>query len=409
MRKPTFKRGVAFMQTYKLVEEDPVLLSQPLLIEHFGRAGAQFLSQLHYWLEHPKCGQQHQGQKWIYNTENSWADQLKLSVRQFRRHVSHLSHKGIIFVQKLNPHKSNRTNYFSINYVLLDELLKKNNSSSILGIPPENRTFVHQDKMSSSSGQNVLVYNDTKTTNKDINKSEEVSIKQTGQGGIKRNQVERVNNIKNRKLLKVEETKQDNHEKAYERQNSTHPKIVAETATSKTSTVQDMLAIWNKTLGEKTKVIMSKDLAPLLVSAYSKKFEQNLEQWKRYCEQIKSSSYLTGEVFQLSIFWALKFRVIDRIRAGEFGVKLNIVEQGTRENPILDEGQIRVLIERLEEPNQAKILRHQIATAIGAAAYYSWFHHAKLETRHGEIQLKAPNSFVEQVWETQFPWVMKEK
>ena len=39
------------MQTYKLLEQDSVLLSQPLLIEHFGRAGAQFLSQLHYWLE----------------------------------------------------------------------------------------------------------------------------------------------------------------------------------------------------------------------------------------------------------------------------------------------------------------------------------------------------------------------
>ena len=39
------------MQTFKLLPHDSVMLIQPELIEHFGRAGAQFLNQLHYWLE----------------------------------------------------------------------------------------------------------------------------------------------------------------------------------------------------------------------------------------------------------------------------------------------------------------------------------------------------------------------
>jgi hypothetical protein len=394
------------MQAYKLLEQDSVLLSQPLLIEQFGRAGAQFLSQLHYWLEHSQCGQQHQGQKWIYNTESSWANQLKLSVRQFRRHVSYLANRGIIFVQKLNPHKSNRTNYFSINYALLDGLLK-NNTPSVLDISSETRSFAHEDIMSSSSGQNVPIYNDTKTTNKDFNKSEDLPIEQAEQVKIKKKQVEPVKQVKN-SIFKNEEKKEENSD-----QSPLTEKLADKRPTEKTTTTQDMLSIWNETLGEKAKTSMSKDLAPLLVSAYSKKFEQNLDHWKRYCELIKTSSYLMGDQFQLSIFWGVKYSTIDRIKAGEFGVKQTFTEYGGGQGPknisVFNDTQVQQMIEALDEPIQAKETRLKIVQAIGSAAYYSWFHQATFVTRDEEIQMIAPNPFVEQAWETQFSWVKKEK
>ena len=179
----------------------------------------------------------------------------------------------------------------------------------------------------------------------------------------------------------------------------------------KTTTSQDMLMIWNTILGEKAQTSMSKELAPLLVSAFHKKFEQSLDQWKSYCELIKTSPYLMGEHFQLSIFWGLKFSAIDRIRAGELGVKPTLTNNSIGQGVIstVTENQVEQMIEELPESTEAKTTRFQIARAIGAAAYHSWFHQADFVTKDGEIQLVAPNSFVEQVWETQFSWVKKER
>ena len=398
------------MQTYKLLEQDSVLLSQPLLIENFGRAGAQFLSQLHYWLEHSQCGQQHMGQKWIYNTENSWANQLKLSARQFRRHVSNLADKGIIFVQKLNPHKSNRTNYFSINYEQLNQLLTKNALSSSLS--PETRSFVHEDIMSSSSGHNVPIYIETKTTNKDVNKSEATPIERVGQDKAKNKQVDLVNQVsmmisKNKRKKGETTGALVPSEISFVTENLNTEDIQLK---KKTTTTQDMLMIWNTILGEKAQTSMSKELAPLLVSAFHKKFEQNLDQWKTYCELIKTSPYLMGENFLLSIFWGLKFSAIDRLRAGELGVKPNAINHSIGQGGALTvtENQVEQMIEKLPESTEAKTTRLQIARAIGAAAYHSWFHQATFVTREEGLQLVAPNTFVERYWETNYAWVMRE-
>jgi hypothetical protein len=178
----------------------------------------------------------------------------------------------------------------------------------------------------------------------------------------------------------------------------------------KTTTTQDMLEIWNTTLGEKAQASMSKDLAPLLVSAFHKKFEQNLDQWKTYCKLIKTSPYLMGEHFQLSIFWGLKFSVIDRLRAGELSVKPSATNHSIGQGgaAAVTENQVEKMIEGLPESTEAKTTRLQIARAVGAAAYHSWFHQATFVTREGGLQLVAPNTFVERYWETNYAWVMRE-
>ncbi len=389
------------MQTYKLLEEDSVLLSQPMLIESFGRAGAQFLSQLHYWLEKKDTlGCKHQGISWIYNSAESWAAQLHLSVRQMRRIIARFVNSGVLRVEKLSPHKSVRTNYYTIDYSRLNASINHPKSSV-------SRSMVHGDILSPSSCHNGTIYIETKTTNKDINKSEEVPIEQVGQGRSERKQVEPVKRVKNI-ILKNEKKKAESSDRTSLIENSANSHSIR-----KTSTTQDMLTIWNETLGEKAKATMSKELAPLLVSAYSKKFEQNLDQWRRYCELIKSSPYLTGEQFQLSIFWGLKFSTIDRIRAGEFSVKLNASVygegQGGSKCTVFDDNQVQQMIEALDEPEQAKETRLKIAQVIGTAAYHSWFHQARFETIDGEIQLIAPNSFVEQYWDTHYSWAARNK
>jgi|LakMenE18May11ns_1017448.scaffolds.fasta_scaffold9955495_6 hypothetical protein len=386
------------MHVNKLLLQDSVLLSQPLLIEQFGRAGAQFLNQLHYWIQHRSdVGKMDHGIRWIYNSANKWAEQLRIGPRQIQRIVKKLNALGIIQVQKLCENKYNRTNHYTIDYDSLQKHLEDKNHLK----PAENpiTTFCRN-----ASRQDVAMYIQ-KLHNKDINKSEALPIKQVGQGETESKRVELVKRVKNI-ISKNEEKKADSSDQAYLNEISTKTRL-----TGKTSTAQDMLAIWNETLSEKAKASMSKDLAPLLVSAYSKKFEQNLDQWKRYCELIKSSTYLMGEQFQLSIFWGLKFSTIDRVRAGELGVKLNYIDSrdgyGSSNKSIVNESKVQEMIEALDESIEAKTTRLKIAQAVGAAAYHSWFHQAAFVSRDGEIQLVAPNPFVEQHWESQFSWVNK--
>jgi hypothetical protein len=112
------------------------------------------------------------------------------------------------------------------------------------------------------------------------------------------------------------------------------------------------------------------------------------------------------ECFQLSIFWGLKFSTIDRIRAGGLGVKPTPTNYSIGRGVILTvtENQVEQMIEGLPESTEAKTTRLQIAHAIGAAAYHSWFHQATFVKRGEELQMVAPNTFVERCWETHYPW-----
>jgi len=108
--------------TYKLLLHDTVLLSQPLLIKELGRGCAQFLSQLHYWSENTDTeGIIHDGHKWIYNSQNVWAEQMVCSSRTIRTYQIKLALANLIFLEKLSPNKSNQTYSMRINY---EELYK---------------------------------------------------------------------------------------------------------------------------------------------------------------------------------------------------------------------------------------------------------------------------------------------
>ena len=251
----------------------------------------------------------------------------------------------------------------------MEGLTTENKPECIASLSAETRSFVHEDIMASSSGQNGLLYIDTKITNKDLNKSEDLPPQKNLEELYPEKQVEQVEN-------KISKNKE------------------------KTSTAQDMLEIWNENFQDKANSKLNKAIAPLLVAAFKTKFESKLENWKAYCTKIKSSSYLMSDAFKLTIAWALKFLTIDRIGAGELGVRKN--------KPVaLDDIQINQMIDDLDESADTKVVRHTIAKAIGYAAYYSWFHQAKFVEKNGEVRLVAPNAFVEQYWQTHFDWVMK--
>ena len=96
---------------------------KPSLIKSIGRGGSMFVTSLQLLLNNQSIGKQHDGKKWVCNTAVQWAKYLGYSTRQIDRIVSSLREKQIIFVKKLSHFKGNLTNYYTINYAKLWEII----------------------------------------------------------------------------------------------------------------------------------------------------------------------------------------------------------------------------------------------------------------------------------------------
>jgi hypothetical protein len=355
------------------------LIAQAHLIDEFGRTGAQFINQIHYWIKKKNVGIIHNDKKWIYNTAEEWAKQLLVSTRTVERYINAFLKLGVIKVEKLSSHKSNRTNFLTLNYESLKNLnpnTDKNNHKTFDTFQPMN------DKMSESTRQNVgMVIQEN--TNKDLNnKSDSDKITHNS---LKKKQAEQVIH-KNIKINGVGETK-----KISECSNINISRTSDQTHV-KNTTVQDMLAFWNKTFPT-SEVKMNKDLAPLLLSAFKQKCDHNMKRWENYLYRLKSSNYITSEAFNLSLNWALKFNTMDRIFKGELGVKDIPVQLDikTEESRALDHIQGRVQF----ETDACCQIRLLVLQKLGAHVYNAWFTKVKFVQKDREFKIKADNQFVE--------------
>ncbi|MBW8308657.1 MAG: hypothetical protein K0M45_03285 [Candidatus Paracaedibacteraceae bacterium] len=329
----------------------PVVILQPDVVRLFGKSSAAFLSQLNYWIQKNRSGVFHKGKRWVFNTAEEWGNQLGVSDRQIRRIVAELKKAGIIFVEKLADYKSNRTNYYTINYERLNELLE------------ERQTDLEASSRSGSSGQNVLMVK-TEITNKENNKSDTLKDSYIAVSGTSNNQTKQVKKF----------TQENGQNKTSE--------------STKNTTIQEMISFWNQIFPNE-KVTLNRDLAPLLLSAFKVKFKSDMFQWKHYCKTIESSQYLTGKSFKLSIYWVLKYQTIDRIRAGEFGVK-NVPIPGEQQ---MLEKEFQVQIMHLSEPEKCKEVRLKILKLYGAYVYKHWFHPLKFFIVEDRISFSAPSQF----------------
>ena len=350
----------------------------PKFGEILGRGASMFISTLQFLLSNKSVGVEKQGKKWVYNTSEQWGRYIGYSSRQIERIVSKLSNQGIIYVQKLSRCKSDRTNYYTIDEAKLEALLNEKEAS----VAKANSSLRQQeaslhvdnrcpfDKMSEWSRHEGEFF--TKNTSKEINsKSDEkaFALKDVLQQVpiVLKDQDGQVKNIKTTSI----NTKTKNPEGSH---------------SPKTSIAQEMLSIWNKAL-EKSPTTMSKQLAPFLVAAYKSKFNSEIKQWEQYCKMISSSPYLTGESFNLSLLWALKYTIIDRIKNLEFGVK---------QIEIASYSQIEAIahIQTLDESQKCKEIRVKLLSLYGENAYKNWFSRIKLQVVDNRICFKAENRFM---------------
>jgi len=347
------------MQTYKIIEDDYVLITQPKLSKVLGRTRGQIVSQINYWIQ-KGCGKSHDGMIWIYNTEEEWGNQLSLSKRQIRNQMKTLSKMGIITIKKLQARHYDQTNFVTINYDVLYALLDEH-------FPPQSDQKGDVNLASPKRKKVPPLY--TKKTNKDINKtnkSEEFfdfeKKEKENRGGDHQN-FEHIHNVK---TLKQKEA-----------QTQENPTII-----------QDMLEIWNEVFPEK-KSVLTKQLAQYFYAAYQKKFNQNLDEWRQYLKKIQSSTYLTGKNFNLSLHWVLKFLTIDRILNGELGVKTNIIETDQKDFKQKVDEHFRTL----QEPEYIRQFRLNLLEKVGAAIYSNVFLNAIFERLDNTIVFKSTPFF----------------
>jgi hypothetical protein len=367
------------MQSRLIAKQHQCLILQPCLVEKLGRTPSIFLQQLHYWITSEKnVGKFFQEKKWVYNSTKSWALQLCLSERQVSRVINHLKELGIILVDQLSQLKSDRTNWYTINYPVLESILPNLSlKSKEVNHPLEKGNYSsdwNTDKMSTSPRHSDRVYNkETETTseNKTIS-SEGVDFRKQTECSQQVNFVKEEINLKNKNNLAAE-----------------------------------LLEIWNQTAGQGgTLAHLTKKRAQHLVAAFKYRFESNLEKWKHFCQQITTSDFLMGKVketFRASLDWVLRFDIIQRIIEGDFGIKLKDFIQGI---PATEESfeAISREIDSSDDSVEVKALRKKILHQFGEGTYQSWFKNLRIviEEQGRRIKLEARSVFERDYLETHY-------
>lgn len=125
----------------------------PTVVKELGTPAAVFLQKLYYLLNHAKRknGEPikhviHQKRKWYWHSFENWKETLGLySVSTIKRAIAKLSELGIIEIQKLNPVKRERINYYTINYKKLKQLFGI--SASVTKPQPQSKSKPEPEKI----------------------------------------------------------------------------------------------------------------------------------------------------------------------------------------------------------------------------------------------------------------------
>lgn len=117
--------------TGKLLIESEPLQVLPELAVLIGLNEALVLQQLHYWLK--KSKHEHDGRVWVYNTLGEWQSQFPFwTERTLQRIVASLVKQNLIVVHRFNQANWDRTNWYSIEYEAVENLVEKSEQVALL-------------------------------------------------------------------------------------------------------------------------------------------------------------------------------------------------------------------------------------------------------------------------------------
>lgn len=105
-----------------LNSEHPIVINAQLA-RIVGLNEAIVLQQLNYWINGTASGVEHDGRRWVYNTQDQWQEQFPFwSVDTVKRAFASLKKQRLIVVEQLSKKQHDRTNYYAIDHAKLDEM-----------------------------------------------------------------------------------------------------------------------------------------------------------------------------------------------------------------------------------------------------------------------------------------------
>ena len=146
-----------------LLINEPPLQVLPSLAKAIGNINeAIILQQIQYWLKNPKSGRyDSNGRKYIRDTTSEWNIQFPwLTERSIKTRLKSLKDKGLILTANLNKSSYDRTNWYSIDYDVLNKFMQMHSEetspSKVKKLPDEKgRDFtIEREKTSQTIPKN---------------------------------------------------------------------------------------------------------------------------------------------------------------------------------------------------------------------------------------------------------------
>ncbi len=136
----------------KLLINEPPLQVLPTLAKTIGLNKAIVLQQIHYWLGIPKIGKVDDGIKWVRNSIPEWqqGNFPFWSEKTVKRILDNLIDEGLVlWTDRLNKFKQDRTRWYTIDYDALDQRDKLSPPKGTSCHPPKGQVVTPQrDKLS---------------------------------------------------------------------------------------------------------------------------------------------------------------------------------------------------------------------------------------------------------------------
>ena len=340
-----------------VLEQDKCLVLQPEIAKLVGRSAALLFQQIHYWIASKNVdGIQHHGKKWVYNTYEGWAEDLKtVSKTTVNRSIRKLKDFGLITIEQFWAKNGNRTNHYTINYERVGELFPSlSEKPTVSPTPllseayPSPKVTPSQSTLDSSLIQNESVLYRTKSSNKE--------------------------NLINHNLS--DESKIISNQKIQE-----NPK--------EKPLAQQMIDVWNTVISPEVSASLTQKRARFLIAALRYKFDNCLKKWETYCRKIASSDYLMGKIkqgFKIMLEAALNFDFIQKITEKYFGVR-DIPQQVS-----FSEKEITPDLYPLETQKDLEI-RKEIVNIIGGGEYHAWFERASVKATQDTLLIGVRSVF----------------
>jgi hypothetical protein len=164
------------MPRNKLLLDESPLVVLPTLAKVVGLEESILLQQIHYWL--PKSHHAIYGVKWVRKTYQEWHEEVPfMTPKQVRDALNRLEQQCVIVGMELSKNRSDRTKYYTICYVHLEELT---GHATIKGtddfVSPSDNSVSPSDEFVSSRGDEIVSPSDEKVSSYIIGSTETTSI-----------------------------------------------------------------------------------------------------------------------------------------------------------------------------------------------------------------------------------------